>query len=443
MKAGAGKSEIILADEYLEIENFTVIHRALNVRAVVIEDEEKKTFVCLSLEVTSLPGEEVALIQKKTAQRFGLEEACIWVCVTHTFSAPHLLPDAVLKDEDKIKQKGAYREALTKGAIEALEAAFTSMEPVTVDFGTGLCDVNRNRDVELQDGWWVGEGGLGLSDHTVSVLCFKRSDGTPLAVLFHYNVQSSVLDGSELSAGGRAVTPDLAGIASDYIEKVYKENNTVGLFLLGTAGDQCPVEKTVNETFVKGERVRRDLQEEGFGICERLGERLGSVVCDVVRKTEEKEAGEEAANDEDDNIRGLKLKKNPGRVTFGKICFRVPGKAMERDLKKLHPVKKMEYLLSEEKEIEVEAVCIGEIALVGVKPELNCCSGLAISSASPFQDTLICTMVNGADKYMADKKSYDRFTYEAMNSPFGKGAAELLVQQSVTLLENMRREENC
>ena len=29
MKAGAGKSEIVLAEEYLEIEDFAVIHRTL------------------------------------------------------------------------------------------------------------------------------------------------------------------------------------------------------------------------------------------------------------------------------------------------------------------------------------------------------------------------------------------------------------------------------
>jgi hypothetical protein len=35
-------------------------------------------------------------------------------------------------------------------------------------------------------------------------------------------------------------------------------------------------------------------------------------------------------------------------------------------------------------------------------------------------------MVNGGQKYMADRESYDRMTYEAMNSIFGRGAAEQL-----------------
>ncbi|MDE6203139.1 MAG: hypothetical protein K2G19_06640, partial [Lachnospiraceae bacterium] len=213
--------------------------------------------------------------------------------------------------------------------------------------------------------------------------------------------------------------PDLAGIASNYVENIYKESGTIGIFLIGAAGDQCPVEKTVNEIFVQGERVSRDRREEGFGICEQLGEKLGKAVCDVTQR--------------------IACSCTNEKVKYGKVSFCVPGKEMERDLKRLHPVKEAVYTDSGEKETEVEAVCIGEFALIGVKPELNCCSGIAISVCSPFQDTLVCTMVNGASKYMADKKSYDRFTYEAMNSPFGKGAAELLTKQSLELLDKLKK----
>lgn len=416
MKAGAGKSEITLAEDYLTIENFTVIHRALNARAVIMESEA--VFVCISLELTSLPEEEIENIRTRVKEYFGQKEVCIWICVTHTFSAPHLLPDRILEDEEKICHKKRYREALKEAAAEAVGTALQSMQPVTIGFETGFCDVNQNRDVELQDGWWIGEGGLGLVDHTVSVVRLNREDGTPLAVLFHYGIQSSVLDGSELSAGGKAVTPDLAGVASDYVEKNYKESKTVGLFLLGAAGDQCPIEKTVKETFVRGERVRIDRHEEGFGLCEDLGEKLGKEVCRVSEQT-----------------RCYDL-LHP--IQYDSIRFPAPGKEMERDLKRICPVRNMEYISAPDQEVEVEAVVIGQFVLTGVQPELNCCSAVAVGTGSPFQNTLVCTMVNGACKYMADRRSYDHFTYEAMNSPFGRGAAELLVEKTLELLKRLR-----
>lgn len=39
---------------------------------------------------------------------------------------------------------------------------------------------------------------------------------------------------------------------------------------------------------------------------------------------------------------------------------------------------------------------------------------------------------------MAERDSYDRSTYEAMNSPFGKGAAEILMKETLGLLEQMK-----
>ena len=43
---------------------------------------------------------------------------------------------------------------------------------------------------------------------------------------------------------------------------------------------------------------------------------------------------------------------------------------------------------------------------------------------------------------MADKTSYERCTYEAMNSPFYAGAAEILAEKATLLLEQMQAENS-
>lgn len=112
--------------------------------------------------------------------------------------------------------------------------------------------------------------GPGLSDHRVFVVRINKENGTPLAAVFHYGLQSSVLDGSVLSAGGKAVSPDVAGIACDYVEKKMGDDSFVALFLIGAAGDQAPVEKAVSETFVRGERIRRDRKKRASGYVKSL-----------------------------------------------------------------------------------------------------------------------------------------------------------------------------
>ena len=269
MKAGAGKSEIVLAEEYLEIEDFAVIHRTLNARAVVIQSGQ--TVVLLSLEITSMPDEETYAIRKKIAENYPVEEDHVWVCVTHTFSAPHLLPDFVLKDSDKIAEKAKYREELIRASLEAVGKGFAGLQKAFVGIGEGYSLVNCNRDVQLEDGWWVGTCGPGLCDHKVSVVRINKEDGTPMAALFHYGLQSSVLDGSALSAGGKAVSPDVAGIACDYVEKNTGDDDFVALYLIGAANcDQAPVEKAVTETFVRGEKIKTDRRKRDLESVKNL-----------------------------------------------------------------------------------------------------------------------------------------------------------------------------
>lgn len=47
-------------------------------------------------------------------------------------------------------------------------------------------------------------------------------------------------------------------------------------------------------------------------------------------------------------------------------------------------------------------------------------------------------MVNGGAKYMAERDAYDNSKYEAMNSPFGNRAAEILLRKALGLLEEMK-----
>lgn len=419
MFAGAGKEEILLKEEYLVIEEFAIVHRALDVRAIMIESQKKFAFI--SIEMTSLPEKEIEEIKNRIVEVVPLEKENIWVSCTHTFSAPHLLPDFILMEQEKIEKKSEYRRAIQDAAVAAIQKARDRMTKITLRFGTAFCEINTARDVELEDGWWIGETGKGLVNHEVQTLRLDNEDGKPIAVIFNYAIQSSVLDGSTLSAGGKAVSPDIAGTACDYVERKYRKPNAVALFLLGAAGDQVPVKKSISETFVNGERVRKDRHEEGFKICEKLGMSLGEAVYASAEKS----------------------KPIPGicPISIDRKQIKVPAKEMQRNLKDLRPVKEFTYVSAGDSITEVEVVTLGDLAIVGVKPELNCITATAIKACSPYKNTWIATMVNGASKYMADKSSYDRFTYEAQNSPFGKGAAEILMKESIQMLNEMKEKE--
>lgn len=89
-------------------------------------------------------------------------------------------------------------------------------------------------------------------------------------------------------------------------------------------------------------------------------------------------------------------------------------------------------------EIAVEAMCIGDTAFIGVKPEVNCNTSLELRKISPFKNTLLMSFVNGDQNYMPDAEAYEINTVEVSKSNLAKGAAEQLVTTSVELLKGLK-----
>ncbi|MCD7761683.1 MAG: hypothetical protein LUI14_00520 [Lachnospiraceae bacterium] len=509
LQAGAGRRVIRIPPEYLAVENFGLIHDPIHARAVAIRGgssesngsdhaaEQKsgsaafmncdgnmpvsgeETIILVSLEITSMPGEETAAIRSLIAEKTGVKETNIWVCVTHSFSSPHLLPDHMMKSEKEIGLKKQYREALQNAAVGAAADAVERLRPARLGVGTGECGIVANRDIELADGWWIGTNGDGPTNRTVTVLRLDDQEGNPIALISHFAIQSSVMDQSELTDGKKPVTSDIAGNAcrkaeialeqsgnaetekEDRLEtkrlvtnansmKKTNVNTPVVMFLIGAAADQAPIEKAVNETFEQGETIRTDLHEAGFAVCDRLSERLKdniieisqAIVCDQdadqgaeLDTDQNAEQDSNRATDQDADRDG---NRNTDQDTVSirtiSATLTVPAKHMNRDLHSLRPTRNAIYEPDGESETEIEGIRIGNIALLGVKPELTCCTAADIMRQSAFDTTLICTLVNGASKYMADAGAYDRSCYEAQNSPFGRGAAEMLAERAAELL---------
>ncbi|MCD7716438.1 MAG: hypothetical protein LUI39_08305 [Lachnospiraceae bacterium] len=492
LQAGAGRREIEIPREYLAVENFGLIHDPIHARAVAIRSEE--TILLVSLEITSMPGEETAAIRSLIEEKTGVKETNIWVCVTHSFSSPHLLPDHMMKSEKEIGLKKQYREALQNAAVGAAADAVERLRPARLGIGTGECGIVANRDIELADGWWIGTNGDGPTNRTVTVLRLDDLEGQPIALISHFAIQSSVMDQSELTDGKKPVTSDIAGNAcrkaeialvqygnaetekEDRLEARYivanedrletrriaananstkraNMNTPVVMFLIGAAADQAPIEKAVNETFEHGETIRTDLHEAGFAVCDRLSDRLKDSILEIAQAIVcDRDAEQGAELDTDQNAeqdsnratdqdadRDSDRATDQDTVSIRTIsaALTVPAKHMNRDLHSLRPTRNAVYEPDGESETEIEGIRIGNIALLGVKPELTCRTAADIMEQSTFGTTLICTLVNGASKYMADTGAYDRSCYEAQNSPFGRGAAEMLAERAAEMLEEL------
>ena len=422
---GAGKAEIVLPTEFAaNREGFTRLLDPLYVRVLLIRGDSAVALV--SLDLTSLMGGNDE-IRNRVSAITGADY--VWVTVSHTFSAPHI---QVSQDRGPGGPKGPggcggmpplspEEQAAGKAQADALWAAIDAAAKQATDCPRPACayaacgrsTVNTGRDVETREGWWLAEGSDAYADHALPVVFYETPESTPLAVLYNFPVQSSVLDHAVMADGGLVVSGDLAGRASAYIEKEYP----VALFLCGAAGDQAPRQKASTNLVSKdGSLTHIERGEAGIEIKNALGDELGQAVL-------ASRAGAEA------------LAENSKIAAMNRF-FSVPAKVMP-DRSKVAPRTVADFKDNGVTQSNVELLRIGALALVGVKPELSASIGAAIRNSSPFPFTMIATMVNGGAKYMADREGFEHISYAAQNGPFGPGAAELLGEHALELLHEI------
>lgn len=412
--AGAGKHQICL-EQLLPIEGFTQIHTRIYARTVIIDCNFKIAIV--SLEMTSIQADKVRKLKKIVSEEISVPEEQIWITATHTFSVPHIRSQEQLANEEEVRKNELLQDAVMEAVRESAKEAVKSLCEATISCGWQICSINRNRDIETADGWWIGANPDRGVDHKVRVISIRNPEGKVMAVLYNYAIQPSVLDGSEMTDGGHAVSSDITGLAACKIEKKFPE--CICISLIGAAGDQVPRAKARNWKEIDGRLTETDVGEAIFPELESEAEELKAAVTAAIKMEKEEILISECM------------------IHHKTFSVEIPAKKMNKNRKSLHPDRNHIFIPDGTAETEAEIFMLGDCALIGVKPELNYATAEMIRRDSPFQHTWVITMVNGAEKYMADRWSYENCTYEAMNSPFGKGAAELLAQAAVKELKEL------
>ena len=397
MRAGASTKTLCFPEGFFPTEGFSRQLDALCARVLVMEDGAR--YALLVLEMTSIPPEEIEALGAVLREATGAAHA--FVLATHTFSAPHFMPDERL-DAAGLAKKRQLQALVAQAAREAAQEAMQRLCEVYPSVGAQECRVNSARDVQTPAGWWIGCCGDGPVDHAMTVIDLRRADSTHAAVLVHYPVQSSVLDGSQLREGGKAVSGDLAGAMAAELEA---ETGCPVLFLIGAAGDQAPRQKAVGFTCdAQGVMTPTDMQDDAVPLCRALAREMAQAARMALAHARPMRSSD---------------------IAFAKRTVTVPAKEIERDLHRLHPMRVPPYVPCGESEQSVTVLTLGDVRLVGVKPELCCVTAQQIGAGDPL--VRVVTLWNGGAKYMADADSCDRITYESQNSPFMKGAAEKLV----------------
>ena len=390
LKVGAGSSEIIFPDAMFPMsEGFTTTHDNAHARVMLFENGEKAAIV--SMELVNCPTDCIEEIKTIINEKTETPKENIWVHSTHVFSTPHAPDDA--------EDKALFNEAVISAATAAVEQAIKTFQKAKIGVATGKSAVTANRNIKTAEGYVHGLNGDGSTDHTMTILKAESMDGETIGLLFAYGTRSYCTDVSR-GTGDREITTDFTGYATTMLEE---EFGAPALFCMTAAGDQHPIMAALDvEVHEDGTYTQIDLGvQEGLKIAAELGTTFGNDAIAIAKTI--------ICDDSD------------AKVACTRGAYEWATKEGDGEM-----------------EIVVEAMCIGDTAFIGVKPEINCNTSLELKEASPFENTLLVTFVNGDQNYMPDAEAYELNTVEIKKSNLAKGAAEQLVATSVELLEGLK-----
>lgn len=389
----------------------------LRASAVVIRGPDGAKACLVACDVLMLGRDILDDSAGQIEAKLGIPIDRILINATHTHSAPTTVTiHGYEREEGFARQVGA-------SVVEAAVEADARLAPAALRFRLGEeSSVGQNSRLLLEDGsiYWVGPRDdvvrpTGPFDPELPVLSFVRPDGRPEAVLFNHSTHTI----GTLSPGVRS--PSFYGLAAQQIEQ---EHGGTVLFFEGASGS------THNLSLSTAEALHR----------------IKAAVSDGMERAEERPVRRVVGIREEITLRFRDFDEREDDAAVVAYCSkRMPpewaGKTIEifRDMRESLAPRK-----GEEFRTWVQAIALGDIALVGVPAEFFTALGQEIKRQSPYRYTYVFELANDYIGYVPDEAAYDLGGYQVwtgLHSYVDRGSGEVIVSAAVDLLRRLHKGE--
>ena len=267
-------------------QGFQRIHDHIYVRAIVLSDGTSQAAL-VAWELIGVPNHVWEELSQRIAKELGIPADNLLLAAVHDHGAPSLA--GMYGRSPAPAATVAYTTKVENDAFEAVRQAKANLRSAQFGFGTGKAYVNINRRefFPKMGWWWLGYNPDGPSDKTVAVVKFSDMAGKPIALFINYPVHAVVMGADNL-----AVTGDLAGATSRYVEQYYQgkvatrndagwelevgaeetagSESPIVVWTSGAAGDQNPVSMDGGEDFTMVEGLGRILGEESVRVANSI-----------------------------------------------------------------------------------------------------------------------------------------------------------------------------
>jgi len=397
------------------------VHDELWVRTLCLRDGDESLAIA-ACDLVSLPQDTIRAVKERITRLCGLQPEQVLVGCSHTHTGPETRSLALWPvDED-------YLRVMANKIADSVALAHERLAPAELAWGVGHEEtLSFNRRYWMRDGTLRTNPGVGNPDIVrpagpidpeVGVVAVRDKTGRLLAIWVNFALHLDTTGGSHISA-------DYPFYLTEALRKRFGPDLVV-LFSPGAMGDINHIDVNAVNQPVKGEshpsRIGNTLAGEALKVLARstyssacpLAYDLTEVALPLRQVTRE---------------RAAEAEKIVERASIGKADFTLDVVAARRD----RDLGQLGSTLT----VPVQALRVGDIAIVGVPGELFVELGLTLKQESPFTHTFVAELANGGIGYIPTRKAYDEGGYEATSTVLAPGSGEQLVEAGLSLLNSL------
>ena len=411
----------------------------LEINALALATDEKRILL-INVDNEGIRMTVLDEFRKHISEATGVAYDSIFISATHTHTGPFT------RDDTDQELAAEYTRFLEHRAVDVSVAALADLKPAKAGFGIGQApNVAFVRRFRMKDGSIRTNPGvdnpdilepIGDVDERVNVVRFDR-EGADSIVLVNFGNHPDVVGGCKISA-------DWPGMVRRCVEKSI--DGVKCIFFNGAQGDVNHVNVHPRGGYLNGMFMDFDDVARGYPHALYIARVVTGGVLQAFDKVEYFDVESIDAVQKTINVPSNMPNPEDMPLAYHYEELHQAGRDAEIPYKGMMlttVVAEAERMIRLEHGPEVfpmyiMGVRIGKIALFGMPGEPFTGIGRAIKKAEGYSLVLPCCLTNGNEGYFPMKEAYDEGGYEARSSNFKAGVAELIIDEGLKLLSELR-----
>ncbi len=403
--------------------------------AMVLDNAGDPPICLITVDTLSVQRGTVLRCRKAIEQATGIPAERIAISATHTHYGP-LVARIWTRD---VRPDPDYLAEFAAGIVRAATTAWETRQPAQIAIGWAFEGrISFNRRFMMRSGEVLMHPPVastdilyqeGKTDPEVGMISVRDTDGNPIGWWVNFACHATV------SEQGDAISADYPGELSREMKRRHGDG-VVTLYGNGCCGNLCQIDVFDPDRAAKGDPIL---------------EALAKGIADAVDRAE---AEAEFVDDLPLDARSVETQiplrhvapevEQAAREVLEDEEYDESNAAAQRE----HTYARMVIELVEEKRerpltpAEIQALRIGDVALVMLPGEVFVEHGLTIKLQSPAKRTFVVELANGIVGYVPTREAFPGGGYEQRlgnNSKLSPVAGEMMTETALALLDSMFR----